>query len=60
MVLFLFSLIAIGFAMLAMALGVLAGKPPLTGSCGGAGGMACAFCARPCMRKRVDPGSEDS
>ncbi len=35
MMLFVVSLIAFGIAMGFMALGVLLGNPPLTGSCGG-------------------------
>lgn len=48
MELFLFSLIIIGFVIAAMAIGVMAGRPPIKGSCGGMGALgvdtACTIC----------------
>jgi hypothetical protein len=48
---FLASLLLIGLAVLAMALGVILGRPPLRGSCGGIGqltGTGCAHCTYSC------------
>ena len=42
------SLLAFGLAMLGLSLGVLAGRAPLAGSCGG----ACAGCGSGCTRCR--------
>ncbi len=42
MILFLLTLLLIGLAMSAMSLGLLLGRPPIKGSCGGLGG--CAAC----------------
>ena len=61
---FLASLLLIGLAVLAMSLGVILGRPPLRGSCGGAGqgaGTGCPHCASGCGgagetdAKRTDP-----
>jgi len=48
---FLASLLLIGIAVLAMSLGVILGRPPLRGTCGGIGqitGTGCAQCRSGC------------
>lgn len=48
---FLASLLLIGIAVLAMSLGVILGRPPLRGSCGGIGqltGTGCPHCTSGC------------
>ncbi len=55
--LFIASFLLFLLAVLGMAVGVLAGRPAITGSCGGlnraADGLpACDFCARPCARRK--------
>jgi hypothetical protein len=56
---FLLSLLVIVLAMLGMALGTLAGRRPIKGSCGGAGrataGGACDLCAEPREAARPEP-----
>lgn len=46
--LFFISAVVIGLVMVAMAVGVLAGRPPIKGSCGGMGALgvdtACDLC----------------
>jgi len=48
MTLFLVSLLVIGLVMAGMAVGVIAGRPPIKGSCGGMGALgidtACELC----------------
>jgi hypothetical protein len=48
MTLFLISLVVIGLVMAGMAVGVMAGRPPIKGSCGGMGALgidtACELC----------------
>jgi len=48
MTLFLISLLVIGLVMAGMAVGVIAGRPPIKGSCGGMGALgidtACELC----------------
>jgi len=48
MSLFLISALVIGLVMAAMAVGVMAGRPPIKGSCGGMGALgidaACDIC----------------
>jgi hypothetical protein len=39
MTLFLISLVVIGLVMAGMAVGVMAGRPPIKGSCGGMGAL---------------------
>ncbi len=48
---FLASLLLIGVAVLAMSLGVILGRPPLRGTCGGIGqlnGTGCPHCISGC------------
>ena len=64
---FLASLLLIGIAVLAMSLGVILGRPPLRGTCGGIGqltGTGCPHCTPGCGAssgagetdvKRADP-----
>ena len=54
MEIFLISFIVIGIAVLGMAIGVLCGKSPIKGSCGGLNnidGVDCA-CSTPCEKKQ--------
>ena len=48
MTLFLISLVVISLVVAAMAVGVMAGRPPIKGSCGGMGALgvdtACELC----------------
>jgi uncharacterized protein len=48
MALFFSSILVIGLVILGMAIGVLAGRPPIKGSCGGMGALgvdsACVIC----------------
>lgn len=48
MTLFLISMLVIGLVMAGMAVGVLAGRPPIKGSCGGMGALgidaSCDIC----------------
>lgn len=47
------SFIVIALAVAAMALGVLFGRAPIRGSCGGIGGNgSCAACSGRCARRR--------
>ena len=51
---FLLSILIIGIALIGMAAGVLLGRKPIAGSCGGLGqlSMGCEACDKPCARKR--------
>ncbi len=54
MTIFLLTFIVMGIAMVAMALGVMLGRRPLGGSCGGLEriGLACdAGCDQPCPKR---------
>ena len=53
----LFSLVIILTAVLAMSVGVMAGREPIKGSCGGVSGGACELCSGRC-RKRSEPQGE--
>ena len=58
---FLISFMLIGIAILAMAIGVLAGRKPIAGSCGGLSqlGLGCDSCEKPCAKKRRALGLDD-
>ncbi|MDR0234524.1 MAG: (Na+)-NQR maturation NqrM [Zoogloeaceae bacterium] len=56
MVLFLVTFGVIAFLVLIMAIGVMFGRKPIAGSCGGydALGVECAAgCKNPCLKRRV-------
>lgn len=54
MALFLISMLVIGLVIAAMAVGVMAGRPPIKGSCGGMGALgidtACEICGGDAQR----------
>jgi hypothetical protein len=54
MTLFLISVVVIGIVIAAMAVGVMAGRPPIKGSCGGMGALgidtACEICGGDAQR----------
>jgi hypothetical protein len=53
---FLITLLVVGLVILAMAVGVLFGRKPISGSCGGLGSMGqdCEFgCKRPCSKRQA-------
>ena len=54
MEIFLISFVVIGLAILGMAAGVLLGRAPIAGSCGGLGrlGLGCGTCEKPCAKKQ--------
>ena len=55
MELFLVSFIIIAIAVFGMAIGVVFGRNPIKGSCGGLNnidGLACDICEKPCEKKR--------
>jgi hypothetical protein len=62
MTLFLISLVVIGLVMAGMAVGVMAGRPPIKGSCGGMGALgidtACELCGGD--PQRCDEETRDS
>jgi hypothetical protein len=62
MAIFLMSFVIIALAILGMAVGVLLGRRPIAGSCGGLGqlGLACDSCDKPCAKKRRVAGLSDS
>ncbi len=55
---FLISVVVIGVALLAMSVGVLFGREPIRGSCGGVMGR-CGLCSGSgnCKKKRADAAS---
>ncbi|MER2554101.1 MAG: (Na+)-NQR maturation NqrM [Thauera sp.] len=53
---FLITLLVVGLVIAAMAIGVMFGRKPIAGSCGGMGsmGMDCEFgCKKPCSRRQA-------
>jgi hypothetical protein len=56
MAVFLISVAVIGLALLAMSVGVMAGREPIKGSCGGVAGR-CALCSGSgdCEKKHARP-----
>lgn len=47
----LLSFVVIALAVSAMAIGVMAGRSPIKGSCGGVNGGGCELCSGSCRRK---------
>ncbi len=47
----LLSFVIIALAVSAMAIGVIAGRSPIKGSCGGLNGGGCELCSGNCRRK---------
>ncbi len=56
---FLITFLIMALAVAGMAIGVLVGRRPIRGSCGGLGalGLKCGNCSRPCERRAL--GTED-
>lgn len=54
MEIFLISFVVMGLAVLGMAAGVLLGRRPIAGSCGGLNqlGLGCDSCEKPCAKKQ--------
>ena len=53
---FLITLLVVGLVILGMAVGVLFGRKPIAGSCGGLGAMGqdCEFgCKKPCSKRQA-------
>ena len=52
---FLITLLVVGLVILAMAIGVLFGRKPIAGSCGGLGAMGqdCEFGCKPCSKRQA-------
>lgn len=50
----LLSFVIIALAVSAMAIGVMAGRSPIKGSCGGLNGGGCELCSGKCRRKEED------
>ena len=46
----LLSFIVVGLVVTAMAVGVMAGREPIKGSCGGLNGRGCELCSGSCKR----------
>ena len=47
----LLSFLIIALAVTAMAVGVMAGRQPIKGSCGGLNGRGCELCSGSCRRR---------
>lgn len=47
----LLSFVIVALAVSAMAIGVMAGRNPIKGSCGGLNGGGCELCSGSCRRK---------
>ena len=52
-----FSFLLIVLAITAMSIGVMAGRRPIKGSCGGLNNGGCELCSGNCLEK---PGAEES
>ena len=55
MELFFITFIVMAIAVFGMAVGVVFGNKPITGSCGGLNnidGLECGVCSKPCAKKR--------
>lgn len=50
---FLLSFLIIALVVAGMAIGVIAGRRPIRGSCGGVGSGGCELCSGDCRRKAV-------
>ena len=48
------SFVVVALAVTAMAIGVMAGRAPIKGSCGGVGSGGCELCSGNCRRKAAD------
>lgn len=63
MTLFLMTILVIGMVIAAMAVGVMAGRPPIKGSCGGMGALginaACEICGGNPQRCEQETRSAD-
>jgi len=62
MTIFLVTFLVMSLAVLGMAVGVLAGRKPIAGSCGGLGsiGLECdAGCDKPCPKKKSGAQAQD-
>lgn len=49
---YLLAFVVMFLAVLGLAVGILAGRKPIAGSCGGIGGGACASCSKACSREK--------
>ncbi len=59
---FLIAFIIIGLAVAGMALGVMLGRRPISGSCGGLNnipGLECGVCEKPCEKRRRALNQQD-
>ncbi|HRP96876.1 MAG TPA: (Na+)-NQR maturation NqrM [Rhodocyclaceae bacterium] len=62
MTLFIVTFVIMAIAVLGMAVGVIAGRKPIGGSCGGLGalGLECdAGCSKPCPKRLARMQAED-
>lgn len=53
------SFLVFATVIAAMAIGVLAGRAPIKGSCGGVGGGGCELCKGDCRNKRSKENAAD-
>ena len=51
---FMLSFVIVAIVVSAMAIGVMAGRSPIKGSCGGLNGGGCELCSGNCRRKAED------